>query len=229
MLFSAVQFDNHSRDGMFIETGREMNQELHIACIRNEAKKALHIIQTEALPASYINECLASAVLHGNIEVLSSVVEAPKIDSRIFDVTALLEKSVGLKQYEIITYLVGHPSIGELDLNVVLYSRGWQEYEPLKRKVDHFFKLICQTNQQNLWHQASLGRLDVVKHIVESKTTTISTLLCSLQPLATRWKLLPTSSRRRAPSSDMSKSESCWLKLPTNLNSGWRRRFFTRI
>lgn len=146
-----------------------MNQELHIACIRNEAKKALHIIQTEALPASYINECLASAVLHGNIEVLSSVVEAPKIDSRIFDVTALLEKSVGLKQYEIITYLVGHPSIGELDLNVVLYSRGWQEYEPLKRKVDHFFKLICQTNQQNLWHQASLGRLDVVKHIVESK------------------------------------------------------------
>ncbi|HDR9189402.1 TPA: hypothetical protein QDB51_003492 [Burkholderia vietnamiensis] len=146
-----------------------MNQDLHIACIRDESEKTLQTVQTETLPAAYINECLASAVLHGNIEVLSSIVEASKFDPRVFDLTALLEKSVGLKQFEITSYLVGHPSIGELDLNVVLYSRGWQEYEPLQRKVNQIFKLICQTNQQNLWHQASLGRLDVVKHIVESK------------------------------------------------------------
>ncbi len=148
---------------------QEWPQTLHTACIRNEPRQALQIIQAEMPSAQDINECLFSAAYYGNIEVLSHIIEIPTLDPRIFDLTALLERSIKLKQFEIATYLIDRPGMGEHDLNVVLYSRSWQEYEPLKAKTDHILKLISQTNQALLRHQSFMGRLDYVKHIVESK------------------------------------------------------------
>lgn len=142
-------------------------ESLHKAFVYNEVDNALNILEQEIPPD--INEYLYTAIYYGNLEVFSKTIEYPKIDCRILNMNYFLEQALRLKQFEIVSYLVDRTDIDEEGLNIILYSKAHEENINLYNKTKEKFRLIHETDQQQLWYKASRADLEGVKTIVESK------------------------------------------------------------